>query len=149
MESQSSMVANILPADTPLRPWFGVQNMVMLHIKLKALRMQQHGCNYMYFAHRPQTPTPSKYFNFFRTWSFCISNKMQSRMQQHYFARRLLTSLICMIPKVNLGVVEEMGFMFCYFKEIYLSKGLTCMNFFLYKQNAFLSRRRIPLATLL
>ena len=23
------------------------------------------------------------------------------------------------------------------FKEIYLSKGLTCMKFFLYKQNAF------------
>ena len=32
---------------------------------------------------------------------------------------------------------------------IYLSKALTCMNFFLYKQNAFLSRKRVTLATLL
>ena len=34
-------------------------------------------------------------------------------------------------------------------KGIYLSKALTCMNFFLYKQKCFLSRRRIPLGTLL
>ena len=45
-------------------------------------------------------------------------------MQQHYFARRLLISLICMIPKVNLGVGEEMGFMFVIFKEIYFQKVL-------------------------
>ena len=32
---------------------------------------------------------------------------------------------------------------------IYLSKDLTCMDFFLYKQKMFLSRRRLPLATLL
>ena len=33
-------------------------------------------------------------------------------------------------------------------KGIYLSKALTCMTFFLYKQkNVFLSKRRIPLAT--
>ena len=36
-------------------------------------------------------------------------------------------------------------------KEIYLSKVLTCMKFFLYKQKMgfFLSRRQISLATLL
>ena len=34
-------------------------------------------------------------------------------------------------------------------KEIYLSKALTCMKFSCINKNAFLSRRRIPLAKLL
>ena len=43
----------------------------------------------------------------------------------------------------------DKGFNLGPFKEIYLSKALTCMKFFLYKQKMFLSRRRIPLGTLL
>ena len=41
------------------------------------------------------------------------------------------------------------GFLSEFFKGIYLSKALTCTNFFVHKKNCFLSRRQIPLATLL
>ena len=61
-------------------------------------KMQQHGSKY--FARRPPFPPWPRpqgdgvkwsKFNFFRTWSCCISNYRESRMQQHgskYFARR-------------------------------------------------------------
>ena len=47
------------PADPPSQPHPdlpGVVSVVMLHIKLKRMRMQQHGRKY--FARRPPTPDP-------------------------------------------------------------------------------------------
>ena len=67
------------------------QNMVMLHIKLKgianAVAWQQLFC----LKTPPPLQTPGSKSTFFRTWSRCILNLRDSRMQQHgsnYFACR-------------------------------------------------------------
>ena len=57
--------------------------------------MQQHGSKYFALG-APLTPTPdpgvkSSKFNFSKTWSDCIPNKIESQMAKHgsiYFARR-------------------------------------------------------------
>ena len=81
----SNVVANIMPNDPP-PPTLGMgstdklqlfQNMVLLHIKLKRITK----CSSMVaniFSRRP-LPDPGdevnrSKLNFFRTWSFCISN---------------------------------------------------------------------------
>ena len=72
----SNLEANIFPAAAPLygdAPYFPCR---------------PHGSEY--FARRSPSPPPNhrggvrrSNFNFFRTWSCCISHLMESRMQQH------------------------------------------------------------------
>ena len=76
------------------------QNMVMLHIKLKGSTNFRSMVAKILPADTyppPHPPPPNlrvgskkSKINFFRTWSCCILNKRESRMQQHgskYFAR--------------------------------------------------------------
>ena len=91
----SNMVANVLPTDPyPLpQPWGWGQKAKIQHFRKwprcisdwRKSQMQQHGSKYFARIHVPQlnpTPTPSpdpiyvkrSKFNFFRTWSCCISN---------------------------------------------------------------------------
>ena len=81
----SNMVANILPAAPP-PPSLGskdqiylLQNMIMLHIKLKGIA--NAATCWQIFCLQPPSPLRRSKFSFFRTWSCCTSKEL--RMQQH------------------------------------------------------------------
>ena len=96
------MVANILPADHPSPTlWVGSKGRNSTFSEHGHVASQIKGnhkcCNRPPHPRTHPSPRPDPWgrvrwskFNFFLTWSSCISNLMESRMQQHgskYFAR--------------------------------------------------------------